>query len=98
MHEAGLMPSRPTQIQRCWRRTAGRRPSWMYIGAVTAGQGGVAVTAGPACASVSCVAVAAYAAVAAPGPCPEGRSGVPRVNGAMLEICGSAWDGAYLPG
>jgi len=31
---------------------------------------------GPACASVSCAAVAVYAAVAAPGPCPGGRSGV----------------------
>jgi hypothetical protein len=28
------------------------RPSWMQVGAVTAGQGGVAVTSGPVCASV----------------------------------------------
>ena len=41
----------------CWSRTAGRRPSVDVSRAVTAGQGGVAVTAGPVCALVSCAAV-----------------------------------------
>ena len=42
----GGVPAAPRKESYCWRRTAGRRPSWMYVGAVTAGQGGVAVIAG----------------------------------------------------
>jgi hypothetical protein len=71
---------------RWWRPAAPRKllleanrrpPSLVDVSrAVTAGQGGVAVTSGPACASVSCAAVPPTAAAAAPGPCPGDRSGV----------------------
>ena len=52
----------------------------MYVGAVIAGQGRRRGDSGPGVRLRSCAAVAAYAAVAAPGPCPGGRSGVTRVN------------------
>ena len=66
------MPAAPRK-ESYWLEVNRRPPSLVEeVGAVTAGQGGVAVTAGRRAPQCPCAAVAAYSAVAAPGPRPWG--------------------------